>query len=125
MHEESRGVFACDTCGRIFKTENTMINHRKICTSSGERRRCERCGREVERTDLARHRRACTAREGGGGVRGEVRPEVNPRGQQRQNTRGCHRRRLNLGSRPGCTGLSGRTAPYATNDCRLQTWRGT
>ena len=57
MHEESRGVFACDTCGRIFKTENTMINHRKTCTGSGERRRCERCGRKVERTNLARHRR--------------------------------------------------------------------
>ena len=78
MHEEARTNFTCGACGEVFKTENTMINHSKKC--NGERadregyKRCEKCGREVSKSNIARHRRACTAREGRGGVRGEVRP---------------------------------------------------
>ena len=84
MHEEARFEFTCEACGEIFKSENTMINHKKRCGGvRAERegyRRCERCGREVSRTNIARHRRACTAREGNGGVRGAVRPEQDPPG---------------------------------------------
>ena len=84
MHEEARGRFPCGECGEIFRTENNMINHRKTCGGSQAERqgykRCERCGREVTKTNIARHRRACTAREGDGGVRGEVRPELVPPG---------------------------------------------
>ena len=84
MHEKVRGEFVCGSCGEIFKTENTMINHSKACggvrTEREGYKRCEMCGREVTKSNIARHRRACTAREGNGGVRGEVRPEQDPPG---------------------------------------------
>ena len=58
-----------------------MINHSKQSrgtVASGENlRRCEKCGREVSKSNIARHRRACTAGEGSGGARGKVQ-QVNP-----------------------------------------------
>ena len=82
MHEDPRTEFTCEACGLTFRTENTMINHKKKCGGArAERdgyRRCEKCGKEISKTNIARHRRACTAREGNGGVRGEVRQEQDP-----------------------------------------------
>ena len=84
MHEEPRGEFACGACGQRFKSENTMINHIKTCGGATADRegykRCEKCGREFAKKNIARHRRACTASEGNGGVRGAVRPEQDPPG---------------------------------------------
>ena len=77
-------MLACDFCGESFKSENTMINHRKACGGTrAERdgyRRCEKCGREVSRGDIARHRTTLTVREGDGGAREEVKPERDPPG---------------------------------------------
>jgi hypothetical protein len=71
--------FQCDRCRLVFKTENNLLNHTKTCGGAAagavERRRCELCGREVSKSNIARHRRACTAGEAAGGARGVVRPE--------------------------------------------------
>ena len=84
MHEEARGEFNCEGCGVRFKSENTMINHKKTCSGVRAERegykRCDRCGKEISKKNIARHRRSCTAREGSGGARGEVRPEQDPPG---------------------------------------------
>ena len=85
MHKEPVKEFVCGKCDMRFKTENNRINHSKTC--GGQRaneenmRRCERCGREVTKSNIARHRRACTAAEGEGGVRGAVRPEAAAAGE--------------------------------------------
>ena len=85
MHDEEKQKldFRCPKCGASFKSENTMINHSKQCggavASREDLRRCEKCNREVSKSNIARHRRACTAGEGSGGARGEVRHD-NPGG---------------------------------------------
>jgi hypothetical protein len=80
MHGESaRPDFPCPRCHIRLKTENTLINHLKVCegvaTGDDGRRGCERCGREFSKSNIARHRKACTAGEAAGGARGRVRPE--------------------------------------------------
>ena len=74
--------FPCLRCQKAFKSENTMINHAKTCggeTTDDSRRRCENCGKEVSKGNIARHRRACTEGEEAGGARGMVRAEVRAR----------------------------------------------
>ena len=82
MHKEARKEFRCERCGMIFESENTMINHSKACggerAQTRDKRKCEKCGREISKSNIARHRRACTAGEREGGARGEVREEVVP-----------------------------------------------
>ena len=71
MHGTERKEYRC-VCGLLLWSENTLINHSKACT--GERaetegkRRCEKCGREFSKNNLARHRRKCTAGKSDGGV---------------------------------------------------------
>ena len=72
--------FECPKCAEAFKTEANMCNHTKTCrgerTEREDMRRCERCGREVSKSNIARHRRACAVGEAEGGARGQARPEV-------------------------------------------------
>ena len=78
MHKERVRTFRCGRGNAPFKTKNTQINHEKTCGGARaereERRKCEKCGKDYSKNNFARHRRACTAREGEGGVRGAVRP---------------------------------------------------
>ena len=78
MHKEKVKTFRCGRCNTPFKTENTQINHEKTFGGARaereEKRKCEKCGKDYSKNNIARHRRACTAREGEGGVRGAVRP---------------------------------------------------
>ena len=78
MHKEMVRTFRCGMCNPPFKTENTQINHEKTCGGARaereEKRKCEKYGKDYSKNNIARHRRACTAREGEGGVRGAVRP---------------------------------------------------
>ena len=82
---DPRRTFPCPACGSTFRSENTMRNHVKTCGGAAAApedpryRRCERCEREVNRTNWARHRRACRDGDGdeeegvrGGGERQEV-----------------------------------------------------
>ena len=77
MHKEMNIKFTCQRCGMIFNTENNQINHSKTCggqrAEDGNLRRCEKCNRDYSKANIARHRRACTAREEDGGARGVVR----------------------------------------------------
>jgi hypothetical protein len=79
----SKAVFECDRCHGTFKSENTLINHAKSCGGSAandtEMRRCEKCQRDYSKANIARHRKACTAGEGNGGVRGDVRAQEQAR----------------------------------------------
>ena len=78
--------FKCGACGMKFKSENTMINHQKVCggapppLTGREKRRCDRCNGEFSKANIARHRRNCidVIGEGDGGARGNVRPEERP-----------------------------------------------
>ena len=80
MHDpvKERLSFAWSRCNMAFGYEGARLNHEKACggiaPSTRETRACEKCGREISKNNIARHRRACTAGEGEGGVRGDVRP---------------------------------------------------
>ena len=75
-----RRRFCCDMCGLVVETEAAKRNHENSCrvvqAADDSRRACEKCEREVSKSNIARHRRACTVGEArGGGARGVVRPE--------------------------------------------------
>jgi hypothetical protein len=67
MHKESaeEAVFKCDGCGMEYRTEANLKNHVKSCGGRAAEgpgmARCE-CGRQVSKSNIARHRRRCTER---------------------------------------------------------------
>ena len=97
MHKPHIKDFPCPKCGMIFKAENAMKNHAKSCggerAENENRRRCEKCGGSYSKGNIARHRRACTAREGEGGVRGRL-------GSQRGWARECKQGSIELAYKP-------------------------
>ena len=75
MHEESvvKKKFECN-CGKVFKQEANLKNHRRRCGGAveapkvyrGERGECPGCGKIMAKTNIARHRReACYGGEAG------------------------------------------------------------
>ena len=94
MHKESREkvVFTCEKCRQDFPTEGSLKNHLKQCGGQQAERpgmaRCE-CGKEVSKSNIARHRRSCT-------VRRNIR-ETDDRGQQDQ-----QRPRVYVATRKAC-----------------------
>ena len=63
LHNKKEPVlFPCPNCTKIFKTENTRINHQKSCYgeySSGTQRTCTSCNKSLSRKNFARHRKRC------------------------------------------------------------------
>lgn len=110
MHKESEEEvrFKCDRCGLELRTEANLRNHIKMCGGRQAERpgmaRCE-CGKEVSKTNIARHRRSCA----------ELRHirEADHRGQQDQ-----QRPRVYVAARKACD-LCGRMLS-ATNMARHQ-----
>ena len=79
MHKDLGIEFPCTKCGINMKTAKNRSNHERTCggsqASNSNLRRCEYCGREYSKSNIARHRAACTAKEKeGGGETGECRP---------------------------------------------------
>ena len=80
MHGTEKKEFRC-VCGLVLWSENALVNHSKACTgerAETEKRRCEKCGKEFSKNNIARYRRTCTAGERDGGVRGDVRQQERP-----------------------------------------------
>ena len=65
MHErsEQKVTFKCRGCNIVFEYEANLHNHEKSCTGrvteDSDRRKCNRCEREVSKSNFARHRRQC------------------------------------------------------------------
>ena len=57
-------------CGLVVETEAAKRNHEKSCrgvqAADDSRRACEKCGRELSKSNIARHSMACTVGEARG-----------------------------------------------------------
>ena len=66
MHERSKckKIFECVRCEEKFTQEANLINHEKVCQGTSvegsDKRKCV-CGREVSKTNFARHKKICKA----------------------------------------------------------------
>ena len=83
MHKINENIsFECPKCTLRFGTENTMKNHFKTCGGiRSENRRvrtCEKCGKTISKSNIARHRTACRGAGGaaGGAEQQELRARV-------------------------------------------------
>ena len=59
--------FRCRKCNDRLSSENTKVNHEKVCgglrVESANRRRCWKCCKEISKANIARHVRAWTAND--------------------------------------------------------------
>ena len=61
-------TFKCNQCNQIFQQEANLWNHKKGCDGTApdreDQRKCNFCDKYVNKSNIARHKRSCRAREG-------------------------------------------------------------
>ena len=82
IHEISsqKKMFKCDKCDKNFLGKSNLTTHKKVCTGlvarNENKKKCDKCLKEVSASNFARHRKKCAPEENRGQNTTTAKPKV-------------------------------------------------